>query len=306
MFLVLGVVLGFLVLLSICALRGLFRVDEGELAVLTRFGAAITERDARSRLKTFGPGLHFRWPWLRVHRVTMKEQTLDLTGRDGGLHAMAPDGTVLRIDCILRFAPVKEDLHHFLFELEEPLEHVKELFTCLLRNEIANIGSHDPARDIDGRIAYVLPSPPTANLTHDAGGSSYAILRSDRRPLSQRIESFCSQIGKRYGVRFDAVDITDILPPDELRDALNAIMHARAQVDVAFARAQADSQRQIMAAERGVEVARARAKAIEEEIDGLAAPLIDLEREGMLARYIARRRQEVLAQSRALYLRSAS
>lgn len=304
MFVIIGFVLGVTALLAVVAARGMFRVEEGELVVLTRFGKAVAAPDQPHRLKTFRPGLHFRLPWMHVHRVSMKEQTLDLTGRDGGLHAMAADGTILRIDCILRFAPVEADLHVFLFELEQPLEHVKELFTCLLRNEIANINPRNPVRDLEAEPAHLLPSVATAGMLSDV--DSYAILRSDRRPLSQRIESFCSQIGMRYGVRFESVDITDILPPDELRDALNAIMHARAQVDVAFAHAQGESQRHVLAAERGVEVARARAKAVEDEIDGLGAPLVDLDRDGMLDRYIARRRQEVLSQSRTLYLRSES
>lgn len=305
--LVLGLVFGLTAAAAAYALRGLFRVEEGELAVLTRFGAAVMEPGTH-RLLTFGPGLHYRAPWLHVEKVAVKEQIIDLTGREGGLQAMAADGTVLRIDCILRFTPEREDLHHFLFDLEEPLEHVKGLFICLLRNEIANVRSL-PGGDGGGPLTHARPDGGTGGPALPAlngDGSSYARIRSDRRPLSQRIESFCAQIGKRYGVRFDAVDITDILPPDELRDALNAVMHARAEADVAYARAEADCQRQVLAAERGVEVARARARAIEEEIDVLATHLAELEESHTLDRYVQRRRQEVLAQSRALFLRSAS
>lgn len=294
--LIFGFIVGLLVALALYALRGLFRVEEGELAVLTRFGAAVVEPGTH-RLVTFGPGLRYRWPWLHVHKVAVKEQIIDLTGREGGLQAMAADGTVLRIDCILRFTPVKEDLHHFLFDLEEPLEHVKGLFKCLLRNEIANVRG-------EGAVAFDTNGGGPLAREH-VDGSSYALIRSDRRPLSLRIEEFCSQIGKRYGVRFDAVDITDILPPDELRDALNAVMHSRADANVAYARAQADCQRRELAAVRGVEIASARSRAVEEEIDVLASHLVELERGGTLDRYVQRRRQEVLTQSRALFVRSA-
>jgi regulator of protease activity HflC (stomatin/prohibitin superfamily) len=289
--LIVGLVLGLAAALVALALRGSFRVEEGELAVLTRFGAAVTEPPGSHVVKTFGPGLHFRWPWLAVHKVPMREQTLDLTGARGGLRAMASDGTELRIDSILRFTPVKSDLHHFLFELEDPLEHVKALFTCLLRNEIANFHPDGGRDDAEGR-------------PYEGDGSAYARLRGDRRALNERIQSFCSGIGKRYGIRFDAVDLTDILPPDELQDALNAVMHARAEADGAFARAQAECQRQVVAAERGVEVARTRARATEEEIEVLAGHLAELERAGTLARYVERRRQEVVSQSRALFLRT--
>jgi regulator of protease activity HflC (stomatin/prohibitin superfamily) len=297
----LGLVVGLALALAVWALRGLYRVEEGQLAVLTRFGAVVMEPGTH-QAATFGPGLHYRWPWLHVHKVAVKEQIIDLTGREGGLQAMAADGTVLRIDCILRFTPVKEDLHHYLFDLEEPQEHIKGLFVCLLRNEIANV------RDLKAETAATATDAANGNqgplAREHVDGSSYALIRSDRRPLSHRIEAFCSQIGKRYGVRFDAVDITDILPPDELRDALNAVMHARADVNVAYARAQAECQRRELAAVRGVEIASARARAVEEEIDVLASHLTELERNGTLERYVDRRRQEVLSQSRALFVRS--
>lgn len=293
--LVIGFVLGLVAVTAAWLLTGLFRVEEGELAVLTRFGAAVVEPGTH-RLVTFGPGLRYRLPWLHVHKVAIKEQIIDLTGRQGGLQAMAADGTVLRIDCILRFTPVKEELHHYLFDLEQPQEHIKGLFVCLLRNEIANVRG-------EGAVPFDTNGGGPLAREH-VDGSSYALIRSDRRPLSQRIEEFCSQIGKRYGVRFDAVDITDILPPDELRDALNAVMHARADVNVAYARAQAECQRRELAAVRGVDIAHARARAVEEEIDVLAGHLAKLEGNGTLERYVQRRRQEVLSQSRALFVRS--
>jgi regulator of protease activity HflC (stomatin/prohibitin superfamily) len=258
------------------------RVEQGHLAALTSFGAAVRDGE---RIKTLGPGLHWKLPWQEAVVVRMMEQNLVLSGEKGGTTAMAQDGTVLRFDSILRLVPVEKALEHFLFDLRAPIEHITGLFTCLLRNEIANF------KTPDGRT-----------LDEEAG--SYALIRKERKRLNRQIEEFCQkEIGRRYGVQFNAVDLADILPPDELAEALNAVMNAQNE---ALHRAEAECQQRVVAAERGVEIAAARARAVELEIAELSLVLHDLHRRGTLPLYVTRRRAEVLSQSRALFLGSAS
>lgn len=281
--LLIGFAVGTAIILARLGFASFFRVEQGHLAVLTRFGRALEK--APGRLKTFEPGLHRKWPWDHVHVVPIKEQSVDLSGETGGRTAMAEDGTTLRFDSILRHVPVEAELHHFLFGLRSPMDHVTGLFTCLLRNEIANFRAP-------------VPSPA------DEEAGSYALIRRERRLLNQRIEDFCrTQIGERYGVRFNAVDLTDILPPDELADALNAVIQSRAEADAMYARAQSECQQQVLASERGVEIAKARAKAVETEIDALAGFLRELDEKGTLQMYVDRRRAEVLAESKTFYLK---
>lgn len=271
--------------------RSFFRVEQGELAVLTRWGAALRQAgDDAAPIRTFGPGLHMKLPWDEVHRVPVMERSVDLSGEDGGRTAMAEDGTLLRFDSILRYQPVETELGAFLFGLRRPIEHVTGLFTCLLRNEIANF------RKGPGES----PAP-----QGDAG--SYALIRSERKALNERIEAFAQRrIGPTYGIRFNAVDLTDILPPDELADALNTVIQARAEAEGQYARAEADCQQRLLAAERGVEIATARAKASEIEIDTLATYLAQLDQQGTLDLYVSRRRAEVTSEARAVYLKRAS
>jgi len=270
--------------------RCFFRVEEGHLAVLTAFGAARTEPGGEQP-RTWGPGLHTKRPWEKVHDVPVMEQALELSGEKGGQTAMAGDGTVLRFDSTLRYVPVREDLGNFLFGLRAPVEHITGLFTCLLRNEIANF--HPPA-STDG---------PVGAAPH-VGENSYALIRRERRLLSQRIADFCHmEIGRRYGVRFVGVDLTDVLPPDELASALNAVIASKSEADAAYARAEAESQQRVLAAERGVEIARARALATETEILELAGFLAELERQNTLNLYVSRRRAEVMSESRTVYLK---
>lgn len=278
-----GFLIGLLALAAVLASRCFFRVAEGHLAVLESFGRAIADGPDRRALRTYGSGLNTKAPWHRVHIVPIMEQNLDLSGDQRGLTAMTEDGTILRFDSILRFSPLPERLYDYLFELRAPMEHITGLFACLLRNEIANFHPND------------------SSAAHEIG--SYAMLRRERQHLHARIEGFVrQQIGEHYGVRFHAVDLTDILPPDELADALNAVINAHAEANTLYARAEADNQQKVLAAERGVAIAREHAQAAADEARVLAAHLARLHEAGVLSAYIARRRAEVYGEARSLFL----
>jgi regulator of protease activity HflC (stomatin/prohibitin superfamily) len=268
-------------------LRAFFRIDEGHVGVVTTFGAAQMIRGEPGRIRTYPPGLHLKWPWQKVLTVSLKEQNLVLHGADGGQTVMAEDGTVLRFDSTLRFAPTEEQLSQFLFELRRPFEHINGIFACLVRNEIAD-----------------FKAPPDG-AAQEFGGS-YGMIRRHRRALNARIDDLCRrEIGERYGIRFSGVDLTDIHPPEELADALNAVVHAQTEAATSLAHAQAEAQQRELAAARGVQIAKAYAEAAEREIVELARHLEDLGRRNMLGHYLERRRAEVLSQSKTLFLRSA-
>ncbi len=286
MFLI-GLAIGLILTAARLLYASYFRVQEGHVAVLTRFGRALRGGDsAGSPLQVFGAGLHRKAPWDEVVEINAMDQWVELTGEQGGRNVMAGDGILLRIDAILRYAPDPQAIEAFLFQLRSPVEHVTGLFTCLLRNEIA-------------RFEGVAPQ-----LAQDEG--SYAVLRRERRELLHRIDAFCLEnLGQRYGLRATAVDLVDVLPPDELADALNAVMQSRAEIGTLVARAEADARRRELAAEQGVAVAQARAAATEIEIDQLAEALHELQRQGTLAEYVARRNAEVLGESRTVYRKAA-
>lgn len=282
--LTLGFLTGVVLVFAVLVQRSFFWVPEGHAAVLSSFGAVVRQGGEDSPLRIYSPGLHGKAPWRDVHRVAMMEQNLDLSGDSRGLTAMTDDGTLLRFDSILRFGPQQDRLYDYLFGLRAPVEHITGMFSCLLRNEIANFNGH------------------SADQPQDIG--SYAVLRRERQKLHARIESFAKQrIGQHYGVRFHAVDLTDILPPDELADALNAVVSAQTEASALYARAEAESQQRVLAAERGVEIARQNAMAAADEARALAAHLEVLQRAGVLGAYIARRRAEVYGEARALFVR---
>jgi regulator of protease activity HflC (stomatin/prohibitin superfamily) len=288
-----GVAISLLLIAATLGYRSVFHVEQGYLAVISRFGRAVFLDEERKQLKTWGPGLHFKWPWEKVLRVGMMEHCLDLSGENKGIVAMAEDGTILRLDSKLRYSPMKDELYHYLFALRQPVEHIKGLFTCLLRNEIANFRAEGEAELAASR-----------GSDHWAG--SYAVIRRERKLLNRHIENFSKQqIAGRYGVRFNAIDLTDILPPDELAEALNAVIDAQMEADTHYAKAEGECQQRIMSAEKSVAIEAAKAEAVETEILTLAKFLEELAAKGMLDQYIDRRRTEVYSESNRIYVKKA-
>ncbi|MFT3711481.1 MAG: SPFH domain-containing protein [Archangium sp.] len=283
-----GLIAGIVIFLVWKAKDAQFRVEEGQVGLLVRFGAALHEADGKPRL--FGPGLHFKWPFDEVRIVSLREQLVTLGAGDAAEHAMLNDGTVIRLQSMLRYTPRRDGISKYVFGLVHRKEHVATLFSSLLRNEIANVKGAGPTLD----DPHDLPEE----------NGSFAIVRRDRTLLNTRIAEFArKEFGDRYGVDFHAVDITDIHPPDELADALNAVISARAEADSMRFRAESECAQKVMSAEHGVRIATAKAAAVEAEIDELGKHLGSLESSGVLEAYVERRKAEVLADSRTLFVK---
>jgi regulator of protease activity HflC (stomatin/prohibitin superfamily) len=107
-------------------------------------------------------------------------------------------------------------------------------------------------------------------------------------------------------VRFDGVDLTDILPPEELAQSLNSVMNAQSEAQRILAQTEAECEQRMLAARKGLAIARARARAVEDEIGTMANLLADLQRNGTLDLYVERRRHEVLSESRISYIKRPS
>ena len=61
-----------------------------------------------------------------------------------------------------------------------------------------------------------------------------------------------------------------------------------------------------MAAEQGVKIATSKASAVEQEIDELGKHLGVLQQGGVLDAYLARRKSEVLSESRTLFVKDGA
>lgn len=293
-----GMLLGAALLVLVLFARSYVYVSEGEVAVLTRFGRAV--RSQQDTLRVLTAGLHRKLPWDQVLRVSIKEQSVELTGEEDRT-VMTNDGIVVRYQSALRFAPLNDKLEHYLFGLARPIEHMVGTFTCLLRNEIANF--RVPPRE----GVYGLSTLTTAEQLIDDSLGAYAMIRRERKTLNERVTDFGKRlVGDHFGVRLEAIDVMNFEPPDELRDALNTVVQAKSDVDAALFRSEGECQQRLLAAQKGVEIARERARAIEVEMVALGSKLAELERNQVLDDYVARRRAEVLSESRHVYVRGTA
>lgn len=257
--------------------RCLCRVNEGFVGVATTFGKP--ECLANGKLKLFGPGLHIHTPWTQMKMISVMEQLVDLNE----LQAIASDGTTLRVDAKLRMSVSRDSLFSYLFDLKQPAAHIKNLFTCLLRGEVANFKTKSSAHD----------------------GISFVGLRQNRLEFNNCLQDVCvDRFDQCYGVTFRSADVTNIKPPPELDSALNAVQRAQAEAATLKLRTQSACEQKVVAASENVEIAREHAMATETEIKTLGNILHDLKIKNTLQSYLERRRSEVVANSKLLFFKN--
>src|SRR5262249_44355405 len=160
---------------------GFFTVNQSERAVLTTFGRAERVLGATStftevgtamrpdekerydypQLRVIPPGgPYFKWPWQKVHKVSVATQTIgmardleDASANYGGqmLEAVTKDQLNTGLKGELRYRVSEANLYPYLFGVKSPIVHVMGFFVSILRERISNFEA--PAGD--GAVAGV-------------------------------------------------------------------------------------------------------------------------------------------------------
>lgn len=297
-----GLLLGLLAWVVVrVVLPGLYTVDQSERAVLTTFGRArrlpgpttadlpIAEAlrpDERERyrypqVEVIGPGgPYFRWPWQRVHKVSVAVQTMNMAldpedpgANQGGsvLDAVTKDQLNTGLTGDVRFRVSEQNLYAYLFAIKQPIAHVMGYFVSVLRQKIA---SFEAPQAVGGAASGM-----TLELAQ-AEGISINDLRKNLRDINQHMDQECRSSEARYGVALDASLITSIDPPADVESALAAIntAHNHVSSDISLARATADQR--IVQSRRAVEIETLRAEAEVQPLQALAAELEQLRANG--------------------------
>lgn len=315
-----GVLLGvFAFLVARFVVRGFFTVGQDERAVKTRFGRAERiragattlelpiaqslrpdERDryAYPQVVVIPPGgPYFKWPWERVHKVSIATTTTSVAydpetpgANEGGrrLEAVTKDHLNTKISGQIRFRVSEQNLYAVIFAVKSPIAHVLGYFVAILRQRIASFEA--PPRAVD---ALALPARPqhgdpergaAANAAGDGlaaqGGVSINDLRKNLRDLNDRMEADCASSAARYGIGLDACLITGIDPPDEVESALAAINTAYNHVSSEISLAQAAADQRIVQSRRAVEIETLRVQAETEPLRALSRELVSLDSAG--------------------------
>src|SRR5215207_3906426 len=293
---VIGLVAWFLVRYLVA---GLYTVDQNERAVKTIFGRAdrlpkttledpfaeYLREDERSRytypqVRVIPPGgPYFKWPWERIHKVSLATQTINMAldpddprANKGGteLDAVTKDQLNIGLTGQIRYRVSERNLYAYLFGVKRPIVHVMGYFISVLRERIANFVAPPP---LGGEVDAMTTAASVA-------GISINDLRKNLSALNEHMERECASSAARYGITLDASLITGIDPPNDVESALAAINTAHNQVSSDISLAQASADQKIVQSKRAVEIETLKAQAEVEPLQRLAAQLIELKQSG--------------------------
>ena len=304
-----------------CLIGGFFVVNQNERAVKTVFGKAkrikgkttlddsISEQlreDERLRyhypqVRVIPPGgPYFRWPWEKVHKVSVAIETINMAFDPESaianlnntiLDAVTKDQLNIALSGQIRFRISERNLYAYIFGVKNPIAHVMGYFVSVLRERIANFEGKDAKEPF--LLHYDESETPTAApdnyKTYSAFESSRAAnvegisindLRKNLRDLNEHMDDECVVSEARYGVSLEASLITGIDPPDEVESALAAINTAHNQVSSDISLAQASADQKIVQSKRAVEIETLKAQGEIETLLRVSEELRGLKRTG--------------------------
>ena len=294
-----GVMIGFMAWFFIrFILTGLYTVGPNQRAVKTVFGRAQRLRDLTTlddaiaetlrdtekerycypQVRVIMPGgPYFKWPWERVHKVSIATETANMAF-DPELPEANNNGTVVEavtkdqlntgLTGQIRFQVSERNLYAYIFGVANPIAHVLGYFVSVLRERIATFDAPQKLLD-DGTPDAVLVE-----------GISINDLRKNLRDLNEHMDRECQCSQARYGILLDASLITGIDPPAEVESALAAINTAHNQVSSDISLATAGADQRIVESRRAVEIETLNAEAEVEPLRRLAEQLVELKKTG--------------------------
>ena len=305
---------------------GFYTLDQNERAVMTSFGRAHRlgdtttandpvsdtlrpdekERYACPQVQVIGPGFYWKWPWQRVHRVSIATETLNMAfdpeapmANQGGtiLDAVTKDQLNIGLNGQIRFSVSERNLYAYLFGVKNPIAHVMGYFVSVLRERIATFEAPKPA-----------PAAHVSELSSSEAVASFGVsindLRKNLRDLNEHMDTESRSSAARYGIVLDASLITGIDPPAEVESALAAINTAHNHVSSDISLAQASADQKIVQSGRAVEIETLKAQAEVEPLERLAAQLTVLKQSGpdALNAYVRNVRLELFNQAERAFL----
>ncbi|MGI9240847.1 MAG: SPFH domain-containing protein [Verrucomicrobiales bacterium] len=313
---------------------GFYTVRPDQRAVLTSFGKAVRlpatsgepaedetpplSEDEQQRyhyphVQVIQPGgPYFKWPWQKVHKVSVSTQAVDLvwdpSKAQETIESVTKDNLTTGVNGQIRYRVSENNLYAYLFGVQSPLEHVMGYFVSVLRERIANfVDPKGQSLIADARGEGEEELSETAVELSE--GVSINDLRKNLPLLNQYMEEQCSATPGRYGIELDAALITEIDPPPEVDRALSAINSTRNQVAADISTARADAEQQITMSNRAVEIATNNAQAEVAPLNELAETLSRIKGEGgssTLKAYLRNLRVPLLKRARRVYQTSSS
>lgn len=295
-----------------CILSGFYTIDQNERGVKTVFGRAqrlSSQTTASTPISEFlseeeklrynfpliesvGPGLHFKFPWERITKVSIAIETMNmahdpesLSANNNGtmLEAVTKDQLNIGLTGQIRYRVSEQNLYAYVFGIKNPIVHVMGYFVSILRERIANFGAENKQEQVSGEV----------NITEAV---SINDLRKNLKDLNDIMVRECVTSNARYGIILDASLITGIEPPHEVESALAAINTAHNNVSSEISLAKSTADQTIVQSRRAVEIETLKAQAEVEPLIALSSQLKELKQSGpdVLNNFVRNARLNVL------------
>jgi len=248
-------------------------------------------------------GPYFKWPWERIHKVSVATNTSnmaydpefpDANKNNTILDAVTKDQLNIELSGQIRYRVSERNIYAFLFGVKNPIAHVMGYFVSVLRERIASFEGQREDTYGDSRN----------DSLQDVSSISINDLRKNLRILNDHMDLECAVSEARYGVILEASLITGIDPPGEVESALAAINTAHNQVSSDISLAQAAADQKIVQSKRVVEIETLKAESETESLRLLAQELSELKKYGgttALLAYVRNAKLALFNQTKAIY-----
>ena len=182
------------------------------IRVIRQTEKAIVERMGAFHT-TWGVGIHFLIPFVdRVaHRISMKEQVKDFEPQS----VITKDNVTMQIDTVIFFQVTDPKL--YAYGVERPIEAIEYLSATTLRNIIGDL-------DLDGTL-------------------------TSRDIINNKMRNILDVATDPWGIKVNRVEVKNILPPQDIRDAMERQMRAEREKREKILLAEGEKQSAILIAE---------------------------------------------------------
>ena len=183
---------------------------------------------------TWGVGIHFLIPFIdKVERiVNLKEQVRDFDPQP----VITKDNVTMQIDTVVFFQVTDPKL--YCYGVENPVSALENLSATTLRNIIGDL-------DLDETL-------------------------TSRDIINTQMRSILDEATDPWGIKVNRVEVKNILPPKDIREAMEKQMRAEREKRESILRAEGEKQSNILRAQGEKEAAILRAEGQKEEMIRLA------------------------------------
>ena len=163
--------------------------------------------------KVWSTGFHFKWPFLYkiVNKVSLKEQVMDFDPQP----VITKDNVTMQIDTVVFFTIT--DPQAFTYGVNDPIMAIEKLTATTLRNIIGEI-------ELDSTL-------------------------TSRDIINSKMKIILDEATDPWGIKVNRVELKNILPPKDIRDAMEKQMRAERERREAILQAEGIKQAAILKAE---------------------------------------------------------